>query len=935
MGLRNRLRGLYLLVLVGFVALVGCQDNEIDSLPMLSADGVTIVASTASQTRVSLSDNAEQQAIQATWSAGDSFSLYDEWGSYVGRFDYAGEDGATQGEFVANCYTSFYSGSTYTAMYPYFDGDEYLTLDGRKALVTADVTTQSQDANISHLNSALRMSSEFTYSDDTTPITFAHDLAILKVYFSLTDGATPTQLTFSDGDVDYTLNYSEEITTTTSYTSYTSYLPILPSPTDSGERELGFSLTTSAGGDPLTYSTSVAYDLEAGRCYTANITTYGAAIRTLADFSSTDYPTDTDIWSITDSTAELDAFYGLRNALYEAYDEGREISLIFPNLEAVPTASSNTLGAFYDCDALVSADLPLVTSVGDFAFRNCSFLSSIDLPLVTSVGSYAFSYCNSLSSIDMPLVTSVGSYAFSDCSSLSSIDLPLATSVGSWAFYGCSSLSSIDLPLVTSVGSGAFFFCSALTDVSLATGDGVQLSYLGYLDSSWGVFPAFSDASTENITLTLGTANSELVSGNTLTVGDVSETFKEIILADIESYSTLADFSSTSYPADTNTWVVTDTSGEISDFYGLRDALYAAEDEGRKISLEFPNLLAVPSPSESTNGAFYNCQALVSLSLPNATSVGNFVCYLCESLESVYAPQSNSFGWSSFCYCYALTTADTSSATYIENYAFCMCNNLTSVDLSNAQTINTYAFYSCSNLESVDLSSAQTIGDRAFYSCYNLASVDLSSVQTIGGLTFFNCDGFTSITLPSSLYSLGYAAFNASSNLTDFVCNSPYYTLENGLIYSSDKSTIVSALCELAVGAISDDAVTTILTDALSFCDLVTSFSFYNATTIGLAAFETCTAVETITLPSASTIDSYAFYGCDALTTLSLATDDNAQLSSIGGDYSAFYEVDTSNISLQTGFLNISYVDGNTFTVGDFSATFSSITIFYPMAEPM
>ncbi len=36
------------------------------------------------------------------------------------------------------------------------------------------------------------------------------------------------------------------------------------------------------------------------------------------------------------------------------------------------------------------------------------------------------------------------------------------------------------------------------------------------------------------------------------------------------THTKLADYSRTSYPTNTNTWTVTDTSAEISEFYGLR-----------------------------------------------------------------------------------------------------------------------------------------------------------------------------------------------------------------------------------------------------------------------------------------------------------------------------------------------------------------------------
>lgn len=74
--------------------------------------------------------------------------------------------------------------------------------------------------------------------------------------------------------------------------------------------------------------------------------------------------------------------------------------------------------AFYDCDGLVSIDLPFGTSsIGSGAFCSCAKLEHISIgDAATSIGSEAFKYCTHLKSIKIgPNITSIGSNAFESC----------------------------------------------------------------------------------------------------------------------------------------------------------------------------------------------------------------------------------------------------------------------------------------------------------------------------------------------------------------------------------------------------------------------------------------------------------------------------------------------------------------------------------------
>ena len=103
----------------------------------------------------------------------------------------------------------------------------------------------------------------------------------------------------------------------------------------------------------------------------------------------------------------------------------------------IPSASSNSFGAFYNSKFTKVTIGDSVTSIGNFAFADCSCLTSITIPdSVTTIGGYAFLRCSCLTSITIPnSVTYIGGYAFSDCSSLTSITIPdSVTKIGGYAF---------------------------------------------------------------------------------------------------------------------------------------------------------------------------------------------------------------------------------------------------------------------------------------------------------------------------------------------------------------------------------------------------------------------------------------------------------------------------------------------------------------------
>lgn len=118
--------------------------------------------------------------------------------------------------------------------------------------------------------------------------------------------------------------------------------------------------------------------------------------------------------------------------------------------------------AFYR-SSLTSANIPNLTSAGDYAFidsriKNVNFpklknlstycfsdcdFSYVSLPSLTSMGQNAFVGCYSLLSAQMPLVTSLPSYTFNACNKLSYVDCGSIETIGTYAMMACYVLKTI------------------------------------------------------------------------------------------------------------------------------------------------------------------------------------------------------------------------------------------------------------------------------------------------------------------------------------------------------------------------------------------------------------------------------------------------------------------------------------------------------------
>ncbi len=292
--------------------------------------------------------------------------------------------------------------------------------------------------------------------------------------------------------------------------------------------------------------------------------TTAVATITLADLSSTSYPTENN-WIITDSTTTYEAIsesaYAAIKAIYSE-DPTRQISIAFPNLEELPEYS------FYSCYSLYSVSLPMATSIGEGAFYNCINLHDVYANEATTIPAYAFYCCFKIETIYAPKASTLEPIAINSCDLLTSLtlddnyftiedgvvydkdqtvvncimpahtagDLVLPSTVK--AIYARAFenglMTTISAPNVTTICDAAFSYLTNITSIELATADGVVLESV-----SSTVFSELYYKSTTEVDLIVGQASASFVNGNFFVIDSILYEFKSITTPAGDAFSEL------------------------------------------------------------------------------------------------------------------------------------------------------------------------------------------------------------------------------------------------------------------------------------------------------------------------------------------------------------------------------------------------------------
>ena len=127
--------------------------------------------------------------------------------------------------------------------------------------------------------------------------------------------------------------------------------------------------------------------------------------------------------------------------------------------------------AFYGCEQLETVSFPMAAKIQGGAFVGCKALVSVSAPNVTEITSEVTNYffidmdgnytkdtvgvffkCTGLSTADFPAAVTIGYRAFFGCTGLSTADFPMAETIYQSAFSDCTGLTNLKFPRVKTIG---------------------------------------------------------------------------------------------------------------------------------------------------------------------------------------------------------------------------------------------------------------------------------------------------------------------------------------------------------------------------------------------------------------------------------------------------------------------------------------------------
>lgn len=153
-----------------------------------------------------------------------------------------------------------------------------------------------------------------------------------------------------------------------------------------------------------------------------------------------------------------------------------------------------------------------------------------------------------------------------------------------------------------------------------------------------------------------------------------------------------------------------------------------------------------------TEGAFYGCDNLKSVTLPAGIYIGEASFSYCRSLETVVLGENSTIGTAAFESCKSLKSIDIPKGCTLRTRAFEECENLESVVLpEDLKVIPDECFSGCKKLAGITFpSTLKAIGSEAFYGC-PIPSVDVPEGVIYMGAYAFYPEAITSLSLPKSL----------------------------------------------------------------------------------------------------------------------------------------------------------------------------------------
>ena len=298
--------------------------------------------------------------------------------------------------------------------------------------------------------------------------------------------------------------------------------------------------------------------------------------------------------------------------------------------------------------------------------------------------------------------------------------------------------------------------------------------------------------------------------------------------------------------------------------------------------------------------AFYNSAAkTLSFDKSVLSQVGDYAFSNCKSLtEVVFGDRQLLMGDGIFSGCESLKKITNLSTLNLPNSMFENCESLSDfINLSSVENVGNYAFYNCKALSNLtSLINIKTAGIGAFQNCSGLVSVQFNNLKNLSENMFLNCTNLENISCYSSIESFNASAFDECYNIKNINMSGVNILCENNVVFNADKTQILYCASNLDSTSFTvPSSVEEINTKSLSQCKNIKEFKtlsdnfyvedgvLYSADKSQLLSYPQAKEKTSFIVPSFVThLSSYAFVKCTNLTQLKIGeniqTIDNACL---------------------------------------------------------
>jgi len=487
--------------------------------------------------------------------------------------------------------------------------------------------------------------------------------------------------------------------------------------------------------------------------------------------------------------------------------------------------------------------------------------------------------------------TKIPSYMFKSVTDITKITIADSVeSIGSNAFYGCSGLTAINITKnISTIASDAFIGC---TNLETITASNENQAYKAIGNCLINI---------ANKELVLGCKNSSIPNDESVTAIGTNafygSTITELIIPSNithikqNAFVNCNTLETVNYLGSLENWCAINfeynpmsvaqqlyiNGNELSGDITIADGVTIIPAYTFKNSDKIKSITMADSVKEIGDGAFVNCSGIETITISNnADKFGTGIMGGCSNISTLIGSSSmllNGRHWSmdtykishGLGYLFSSTNFDNSYAVSQKNgygnyQTWYIPNSLKNIIITNG-SVPTGAFENCSSLESVKLINGSANNAQTWNGVVNLKTVQLpiatfeyitkdkletiifTSGTEVTSSMLSGCYSLKSLTLPATLETFDSWILTWDS-LTELIVdeNNPNFSFEEGLLFNSNKTTLLGAMTSLTGEVEVPSGVTTIAKNA----------------------FNNCSAITKITLPNTvRTIEQNVFSGCD------------------------------------------------------------------------